>query len=307
MNIAVLERIEMTDGQEQRLGKLGRVQIYDSLTQKQCIERVRNADVVVIDWIDPKGFLKYMKSNSLLALMSTGYSWIDIEGARSLGISIANIPTYATEAVAEHLWGLVLIVLRKIAVGTRIVREGGWEQGQIRGLELKNSILGVIGLGRIGRRMAEIGQRAFDMKVITHNRTPKNLPNIKEVGLQELLKEADVISINCDLNSTSRDLVGEKEYDFVKPTVVIVSATWDVINLSALIAALKNNRILGAGLDIAAEGGEPELPKELLRLDNVVLTPHVAYNTKESKIRQVNMCIDNIESFTKGKPRNIVN
>lgn len=307
MEIRVLEKIEMTKNQRQRLNELGKVQVYDSSTLEQCIERVKGADVVVIDWIDPNGFLEYMKPKSLLALMSTGYSWIDTKKARSLEISVANIPAYATEAVAEHLWGLILTVLRKIVTGDRVVREGGWEQGQIRGLELKEKTLGVIGLGRIGKRMTEIGEKAFNMRAITYNRSPKNLPNIREVSLSELLKESDVISINCGLNPTSRDLIGQKEFDLVKATTVIVSATWGVINLPALIVALKNKKILGAGLDIAAEGGKPELPKELLQLDNVVLTPHVGYNTKESKIRQVNICIDNIERFIKGEPQNIVN
>ena len=307
MKIAILEKIEMADDQKQRLNKLGKVQTYDSSTLEQCIDRVKNVDVAAIDWIDPNGFLEYMKPDSLLALMSTGYSWIDIEKARSLGISVANIPAYATEAVAEHLWALILAVFRKIAFSDCVVREGGWEQGQIRGLELKNRTLGVIGLGRIGRRMAEIGQKAFNMKVITYNRTPKNLSDIGEVSLQQLLREADVISINCDLNQTSRDLIGQKEFDLVRPMAVIVSATWNVINLPALIVTLKNKRILGAGLDIAAEGGKPELPKGLLELDNVVLTAHVAYNTKESRIRQVDTCIDNIEGFIKREPRNIVN
>jgi lactate dehydrogenase-like 2-hydroxyacid dehydrogenase len=262
----------------------------------------------VVDWLDPNGFLENMKPNSLLALMSTGYSWVDVKKARSLGISVANIPGYAAEAVAEHLFGLILCVLRKIINSDYAVRKGKWEEGKFRVWELNGKTLGIIGLGRIGRRMAEIGQ-GFGMKVITYNRTPKNLPGVKEVGLQELLKESDVISINCDINPTSRKLIGQKEFDLMKPTAIIVSATWDVIELPALIDALKKKKIWGVGLDVAVEAVTEKfkLPEELLKLDNVVLTAHTAYNTQESQIRRVDICIDNIESFLKGKPKNIVN
>ncbi len=165
-----------------------------------------------------------MKSGSLLALMSTGYSWIDIKKAKSLGISITNIPNYASEAVAEHLFGLILTILRGILISDRAIREKKLAEGKIRGLELSNKTLGIIGLGAIGRRMAEIGQ-GFDMNIITFNRTPKNFPGIKETNLEELLKNSDIVSINCDLNSTSWDLIGEKEIEMMKRTAILVSAT----------------------------------------------------------------------------------
>jgi len=304
--IVILEKIEMTQEQRQRLEGLGSVQYFESSTLDECRKRVKDADVIVVDWIDPTPFLENMKSGSLLALMSTGYSWVNIKKARSLGISVANIPGYAREAVAEHLFGLALAILKGIALGDRVIRKGGWEEGQVQGLELANKTLGIIGLGRNGTRVAEIGQKGFNMNVITYNRTPKNLPGIKEVTLPKLLEESDIIAVTCDLNPTSMNLIGEKEFNFMKPTAVIVSATWGVINIHALINALKNKRILGAGLDIEV-AHKPELPKELLELDNIVLTPHTAYKTKESQIRRVDICIDNIESFLKGKPKNIVN
>ena len=167
---------------------------------------------------------------------------------------------------------------------------------------MENKTLGVIGLGKIGSRVAEIGKRGFNMNVITYNRTPKNLAGIKEVSLEKLLKESDVIAVTCDLNPTSKNLIGEKEFNLMKPTAIIVSTTWGVIDVSALINALKNKRIFGAGLDV-----DNEFPKELLEFKNVVLTPHNAYNTKEAQIRRVDICIDNIESFLEGKPKNIVN
>lgn len=304
--IVILEKIEITEEQKERLNKLGNIITYDNSTLEECRNRVKDADVVVIDWIDPSGFLENMKRGSLLALMSTGYSWIDTKKGRSLEIAVANIPGYAKEAVAEHLFGLALTVLKGIIFGDRVVRKGGWEEGQVEGSELANKTLGVIGLGRNGKRVAEIGGKGFNMKVIGYDLIKKDRADIKEVDLPDLLKESDVVVVACDFNPTSKDLIGNKEFSLMKPTTIIVSAMWGIINIPALVSALKNKKILGAGLDIET-GEKPELPKELLELDNIVLTPHIAYKTKESQIRRVNICLDNIEQFLKGKPQNIVN
>lgn len=306
MNVVVLEKIEMTDEQKKILNKLGKVEIYNNSTLKQSIKRVKDAEIVIIDWIDPNGFLKYMKKGSLLALMSTGYNWIDIKKARSLSVSIANIPGYAGEAVAEHLFGLILAVLRKITIGDKVIKGGGWQKKQVQGFELKNKILGIIGLGKIGLRMAEIG-RCFGMEIISYDPALKNLAHIKQVNLSKLLKESDVISINCDLNETSRNLIGKKELNLLKPTAIIVSATWDIIILQDLIKVLKNKKIFGAGLDVAIEGKKANLPKNILKLDNIVLTPHIAYFTEESQIRRVDILLKNIKSFIRKNPKNIIN
>ncbi len=306
MEIVILEKIELAEEQKQRLEILGSVQYFESSTLEQCVERVKGADVVVVDWIDPTPFLGYMKRGSLLALMSTGYSWIDIKKARSLEILVANIPGYAREAVAEHIFGLALAILKGIAFGDRVIRTRGWKEGQIQGLELANKTLGIIGLGRNGTRVAEIGQKGFNMNVIGYDSIKKDIPDIKWMNLPELLRESDVVAITCNLNPTSKNLIEEKEFNLLKPTAIIVSATWEVISIPALISALKNKKILGAGLDIEL-GEKPEIIQDLLEFDKVALTPHIAYKTKESQIRQVDICLENIESFLAGRAQNIVN
>lgn len=306
MKIVILEKIEMTKVQKERLNSLGEVKYYENSTLEECKERIKDADVVIIDWIEPNPFLEYMKPNSLLALMSTGYNWIDIKKARSLGISVVNIPGYAREAVVEHLFGLALSIFKGIAFGDRVIREGSWKKGQIQGLELKNKTLGIIGLGRNGQRMAEIGQKGFGMNIIAYDSSPKNLLGIKEVALRKLLKESDLIAITCNLNPASENLIGEEEFKLMKPTAVIVSATWGVIDLSALFNALKNKKIFGAGLDLEL-AERPKLPNEFPKLNNLILTPHTAYRTKESQIRRVDICFNNIESFLSDEPQNIVN
>jgi len=304
--IVVLEKVEMTDEQRKKLETLGNVEWYDSSTTEECIKRVRDADVVVIDWINPNPFLSAMKNPSLLALMSTGYSWIGIKQAKELGISISNIPGYAIEAVAEHIIGLALNVARKTMIGDRNIRMGKKEKGYLRGMELKSRTIGIIGLGNIGRRVAEIAL-CLGMDVITYNRHPKNVSGIKDASLEELLNNSDIVCITCPLNDDSENMLNVERLKLVKKNAILVGTTWGVVDIQGLIYELKNKMIYGAGFDVAIEGGEIELPDDLIKLDNIVLTPHIGYNTIEAKVRQVNICISNIENYLKGTSINIVN
>jgi glycerate dehydrogenase len=304
--IVVLERINITEEEKRRFESLGNVEWYDSSTMEECLKRVRDADVVVVDWIEPNPFLSAMKSPSLLALMSTGYGWIDIKKARELDISISNIPGYAAEAVAEHIFGLALTVARKTMVGDRGLRIGKKEKGHLEGMEFKDRTIGIIGLGNIGLRAAEIAS-CLGMEVVTYNRHPKNVPGIKDMSLEELLRNSDLVCISCPLNKDSRGMIDSEMLELMKNSAILVGTTWDVVDIGALTTCLKNGRIYGAGFDVAIEGSEIELPRTFLGLENLVLTPHIGYNTIEAKRRQVDICISNIESYLEGNPKNIVN
>jgi len=301
--IAVLEKIEMTDKQRKRLEALGNVEWYDSSTPAECLKRVKGASVVVVDWIDPNPFLSEMEPGFLLELLSTAYSWVDVQKAKKLGIRVANIPAYSTEAVAEHNLGLMLAVAKKIAQGDRSLHSGSKEK-ELRGFELKGKTLGIIGFGNIGKRVSELA-RGFGMDILTYNRHPKNVPGVRDVPLEELLQKSDGVCVTCSLNDDSKGLLGLDQLKLMKKEAVLVATTWGVIDTSALAEVLRNKLICGAGLDV--EKDDVEVPAELLKLDNLVLTPHLAYNTRESKIRQVDTCLANIEAYLKGKPQNLVN
>lgn len=306
MRIVVLEKLEMTDEQRKRLNNIGDVEFYDGSTEIECKQRIKKADVVVVDWIDPSKFMLEMKTPSMVALMSTGYAWVgDLAEARKKGVLVSNIPGYAGEAVAEHLIGLALCVARQTLIGDKSIRMGRDDTGYLRGIELKGKQIGVVGLGAIGKKVADIA-KAIGMKVVTFNRQPKSYNDVEDVPLTQLLKTSDVVCISCPENDESRGLIGERQLSLLKPNAIIVGATWNIIDLDALIATLKHKQIFGAGLDVAIEG-RINLPKALLQLDNVVLTPQVGFNTKEAKMRQIDTCISNIEAFVKGKPANIVN
>ena len=304
--IFVLEKLEMNDEQRRKLENLGDVEWFDSTTEKEGKERVKDADVVLIDWINPNPFLDNMKTKSLLSLSSTGYAWVEIKKAKERSITVTNIPSFSTEAVAEHTLGLVLSVAKKITLGDRNMRSGSKEKANLKGFELKGKTIGIIGLGNIGKRVAEIA-KGFGMNVLTYNRHQKNESGVKDVSLEDLLRTSDVVSINCPINEDSKNMINSEKLHLMKKEAILVGTTWNIVQIDALVGALKNGIISGAGLDVSIEGKDLELPKELLSLDNVVVTPHIAFNTRESDERRFDTCIENIKAFLDGKPKNVVN
>jgi lactate dehydrogenase-like 2-hydroxyacid dehydrogenase len=145
------------------------------------------------------------------------------------------------------------------------------------------------------------------MEVATYNRHPKSCKGIQDLPLDTLLSTSDVVTICCPLNDDSKGLLGKNKLRLLKPDTILVGATWNVVVLEDLIPLLKNKSIRGAGFDAAVEGEEISLPVDLLELENVVLTPHVGYNTVEAKIRQVDICVSNIEAFKGQRPINVIN
>lgn len=306
MRIVVLEDVGMTADQRVRLESLGTVSWYESSTETEALERTSNADVVLVDWIDPSPFILNMKRHSMVALLSTGYSWIKNRSeAKTRDIIIANVPGYATEAVAEHLLCLILCLARHMIPFDKDLRNGNEKKGVLTALELFGKQIGIIGVGRIGRRLAQMAN-SMGMTVCGYSRHPNTTAAIDLVTLDELIHTSDVVAVCCPFNDDSKNLLNAERLSKLKPNAIVVSATLDVICLEDAIPVLEEKKIYGMGLDVAVEGGNIVLPSKLLSLDNVVLTPHVAYNTEEAKRRQMDIAISNIENFLSGHPTNVV-
>lgn len=306
MKIAVIEKIEMNDEQINRLRKFGDTTFYNDLPKiEQAIKRAEDADIVIVDWTEVNSMLGHLPKTKLIALMSTGYDWVDVKKAKSLGINVTNIPGYATEAVAEHTFGLMISVLKNITRADKSVRNGEWIKEPFKGSELKGKTLGIIGLGKIGSRVAEIAH-GFGMKVIANDNTPKNVIGVQMVEIDDLLKRSDIVTLHCDLNPSSESLINERRLNLMKPSAVLINASnGRVVDTEALVKALNEKRIAGAGIDVLPK--KPDKDDTLLQFDNIVITPEIAFNTSEALTRRVDICIDNIEAFIKGRPQNIVN
>lgn len=300
MKIGILERTNFSEEQISTLRKVGELDFYEGLSQDEANKIAIKYDVVIVNWLDPTPFILNMKPGSLIALLSTGYGWItNIKEAYEKKIYVTNIPDYSTEAVAEHLLGMLLGVSKNIFSTLNTVNNN------IVGFELKKKVVGIIGLGNIGNRFAEI-MNFFGAEVITYNRTKKGNPIVRDVELSELLEQSDVICISCSVNDTSKDMINLTNIKNIKKGAIIIGSTWGIIESDAILFAVKNNIVRAVSLDAAVEGGK-SIEEEIKKYcDKIFLTPHIAYNTLESENRQLDICINNIVNYIKGTPQNVV-
>lgn len=315
MKIAVLNEFFLNEKHLARLKALGEVEVFgDTTTQEQAIERLKGVDIALGDcFIAPfnKDILGSTDNLKLLVLNSTGFDLVDLEAANAKGIKVANAPGFSTDAVAELAIGLMFAVNRKIVLGDKAMRSEPFEadpsnreHDKFWGFDLKRKTLGIIGLGKIGTRAAEIGQ-GLGMKVIAFNRTPKQIEGVELVTLEEVLKRSDVVSVHLALNSETENLISKRELGLMKPTAIIINTGGSRLVITKdLLEVLQTREIAGAGIDTL--GITKDNP--ILKLENIVLTPHIGSSTEESwKINLPEIAVSNVESFAKGTPQNLVN
>lgn len=300
--IYVLEHFDFNEKQLNKLNSLGEVKYYEKANQLEIDEAIDKADAILIDWLDPVPILSKMRKNQFICLPYTGYDWIsNINEAKNNGVIISNTPNYSTNAVAEHHLGLILDCAKHITSFNNTYKSGNKVLFN-RGMELKNKKVGIIGLGSIGKRLADL-LSIFNVELMTYNRTKKNVSNIKDVDLNTLVKESDIVCVTCKLTSETRNLIGENQLNLMKETAILTSTTGGVIDLDELNEFLKDKFLFGVGLD---DVDQQKVPQGLLENDNVICTYHRAYDTNESEENRINMCIGSIEAFLNGKPINLI-
>ena len=283
--------------------------------------QIEGADGIIV-----RGFpinrelIEKAKTLKVIGVHGTGYNHIDIDFATSRKILVVNTPGIPTEAVAEHVLGLMLAITRHITYADRRIRSGKiyspFDQDYI-GCELYQKILGIIGIGKIGLEVAKKCIRAFDMKVLGYYPFVMSIDKRKIVddlgieicnNLHEMLKQIDVLSINVPLTDQTRNMISVKELNLMKSSAYLVNtARGSVVDESALIKALRNNRIAGAGLDVLVQE-PPSRENPLLTMENVCLTPHIAGCTKETLAKiALTVCAQVLKVLRGEKPDYIVN
>lgn len=276
----------------------------------ELISRIRDADAIInirSAIAFPREVLEACPNLRLLSVWGTGIDHVDLEAAEELGITVSNTPGYGAPYVSEHALALALAVSRQIVQNDRRIREGGWAAGFID--ELYGKTLGVVGTGAIGRRMLQLGQ-GIGMKVIawTFNPTPEREQEygVQFVDLDVLLTQSDVVSLHVALTPESAGLIGREQLAMMKPTAILVNtARGAVVDEGALVEALQEGTIAGAGLDVfEVEPLRPNHP--LTRLDNVVLAPHAGSMAYNGTMRGLEMSIENLEQFADHNPVNVV-
>jgi phosphoglycerate dehydrogenase-like enzyme len=243
----------------------------------------------------------------LVATRTAGYSHIDVAAAAERGVAVAVVPGAATQSVAEFTFGALLALARGLADARDSTRAGRYEYRGFRGVELAGKTLGVVGLGAIGLRVAELGQ-AFGMDVVAWSRRPRSVPGVVHVALEDLLARADVVSVNVALAEETRDLLPAGRLALMKPGAILVnSARGGIVDDESVRRLVAEGRLGGAALDVLGE--EPPEPGWLTRLagtPNVLVTPHIAWHTEEALRRQFEETTENVLSFLAGAPRNLV-
>lgn len=242
----------------------------------------------------------------ILANYAVGYDNIDLEAARQRGIWVTNTPDVLTEATAELSLGLLLNVSRRIGEGDRLIRTQqwtGWESTQLLGQGIRGKRLGIVGAGRIGQATARMAH-ALGMSILYHSRQTK--PEFEQstqaqyLHLNALCEQADIISIHLPGGKDTHHLIKASHFERMKPSALIINTgRGNVIDESALIHALQQGQIAGAGLDVFER--EPQVPEALRNLPNVILTPHIGSATRETRFAMARVCWQNIEAALQGK------
>lgn len=295
--------------------EIGEVRAYDSvpLTRSQLLERIRDATGIYLDFSKLDEILMRSCSNlKAVCFLGVGAaSFVDIEAATRLRIAVMNTPGYGSNAVAEHALTLMLSVARKVVFTMGELRSGRWNQSRFTGFELSGKTLGILGLGPIGSRVAELGN-ALGMRVIcwTRNPTPERAIryHVEFWVLEEVFKQADFVSVHLPFTQDLAGIVTRELLMLLKPTAIFINtARAELVDNEALVELLRSGRIMGAGIDVY-ENEPPDAENPLLHLPNVIATPHVGYNTEEANKRMLRIAIDNfVGFFVQGRPQNILN
>jgi len=249
----------------------------------------------------------------MISSYAVGYNNIDIKAATKREIPVSNTPGVLTDATSDMAWALLFSVARRIVEADRFTRAGkfkGWGPMLMHGQDVTNKTLGVVGAGRIGTAFA-LKSKGFNMNVLyvdeKKNETLEKEVNAKKVTFDELIKKSDFISLHVPLITSTHHLIGEKELEMMKKNAVLINTSrGPVVDEQALVFALKEKQIFGAGLDVYEH--EPEIAKELKKLDNAIIQPHSASATIETRTKMAVMAAENMVAGLKGKvPNNCVN
>lgn len=299
--------------------RLGEVTVYDRTTyssseRAKIIERARGAEAVIVNKtpLDKEILQTLAPELRFIGVLATGYNVVDTAAAKELGIPVCNVPTYGTTAVAQFAMALMLELCHHVGAHADAVKAGKWTSQpdfcfwDYPLMELGGKTFGVIGLGRIGKATARLAA-AFGMKVLAFDEYVKSAGEAEMVSLDELLAQSHVISLHCPLFESTKGIVRAETIAKMKDGVLILNTSrGPLVNEADLAAALKSGKVGGAALDVVST--EPILPDNpLLGAPNCLITPHIAWASKESRQRLMDIAVDNLASFIEGEPKNVVN
>lgn len=320
LTIAVLNRCNLQEHHLDALRQHGNVVLFDTETssQQEAIERLQGADIAIVNvraTLYDKYLFDHAKTLKFMAISSTSCGTMDVAAAKRNGIIVANAAGYTTETVAQHTLALMLASVDKVPLLNNMqhrnpffINPNGLKQDLLKfeslmTFNLEGRTLGIVGLGNIGRRVAELGQ-AFKMKVIAYNRSPRKVAGVTMVSLEEVLKNSDILSLHVPYSHGTKNLINKGTLALMKPTAILINTTSSrVINEFDLYEALYKKKISGAALDGLTFN---DLKNPLLSLDNVVVTPHSSAYSEETPGNMASVIVNNVLAYINNNPINIV-
>lgn len=297
------------------LEQLGDLTVYDRSLQDQVVERIGNAEIVLVNKVQlTKEIMEHTTNLKYIGVLATGYNVVDVEAAKEKGITVTNIPTYGTDGVAQYAIALLLELCHRIGEHSTTVFAGDWTTNadwcywNSPQMELAGKTMGIIGYGRIGQKVGAIAT-ALGMSVIANDRshTEGIVAGAKMVDLDQLFSESDVISLHCPLFPETEGLINKETIAKMKDGVYIVNdSRGQLINEADLRDALNNGKVGGAAVDVVST--EPiKQDNPLLDAKNMIITPHMAWASREARGRLMAIAVENVEKFQSGTPVNVVN
>ncbi|HOK01615.1 MAG TPA: D-2-hydroxyacid dehydrogenase [Spirochaetota bacterium] len=293
--------------------KLGHFIAYPITKENEVIERCKDASIVITNKVQfTKDVIAACPDIKLIAVSATGYNNIDVEEAKKRGILVANVPGYSTPTVAQLTMCFILALATNLLKYNEAAHDGTWSKspfftiGNWPFFDLEGKTVGIMGLGAIGSEVARLCT-AFNMNVVTLSRDGSSSGPYKRLPLYELAAKSDFVSIHMPLTDYSKYLINKEFFSHMKKTAFLINmARGAIVNSTDLLHALQEGKIAGAAIDVMEK--EPPLPDDpLLKAPNLIITPHIAWASFESRTRLLNEIAKNIEEFLKGNKRNIVN
>ena len=320
MKIVILEGYTTNPGDLSWKGleKLGELTVYDRTSledEAEVIERIADAELVFTNKVPiTKTVLEACPNIRYIGVLATGYNVVDIDVAQKKGIIVSNVPGYSTDSVAQLTFALLLEITHHVAHHSNEVFNGKWEDHEdwtffdYPLMELAGKTMGIIGFGQIGQAVGKIAQ-AFGMKVLAYNRSKNETGReiATYVSEEEIYTQADIISLHIPLTDDTQEMINKETIEKMKEGVILLNTgRGPLINEHDVASALDSGKIYGAGLDVVStESIQSNNP--LLKAKNIFITPHIAWATKESRQRLIEITVENTESFLNGEPMNVVN
>lgn len=295
------------------LAELGELGVHDRTAPSEVVSRAKGASVVLTNKTPlPADVIEQLPGLKYIGVLATGVNVVDLVAAKRAGVVVTNVPGYSGDAVAQHVFALLLELTNKVAAHDRAVHEGAWagcedftlSLGPIT--ELAGKTLGIVGAGDIGRRVAKIGH-ALGMDILVSSRTQRDMGvPAKWADMKGLFETADVITLHCPLTKDTTHLVNGPQLSQMKPTAYLINtARGPLIDEAALAAALTDGEITGAALDVLSTE-PPAADNPLLSAPRCVITPHNAWAAKEARHRLMQIATENVRGFLQGEPMNTV-